>query len=114
MHDVPSAASAIDASLGGGPASALGSSFGSSPGTGDPEGPFGFSSSFFPLFGRLSFAFAQCSSPSSQIVSGTFFDGSDPLQLTFGTHDEGGAQFWDADTLIFPSTAVNPAEPIDP
>lgn len=41
-------------------------------------------------------------------------DGSNPEQLTFGTHDEGGAQFWDDDTLIFPSTAVNPAEPIDP
>src|SRR6185436_11286388 len=35
-------------------------------------------------------------------------------QITFGTHDDGGAQFVDADTLIFPSTAVNPAEPIDP
>ncbi|MCC7033443.1 MAG: PD40 domain-containing protein, partial [Acidobacteria bacterium] len=41
-------------------------------------------------------------------------DGSNPTQLTFGTHDEGGAQFWDPDTLLFPSTAVNPAEPIDP
>ena len=38
----------------------------------------------------------------------------DPQQLTFGTHDEGGAQFLDADTLVFASTAVNPAEPIDP
>jgi hypothetical protein len=38
------------------------------------------------------------------------------MQLTFGTHDDGGAQFLDADTLIFPSTALdpNPAEPIDP
>jgi Tol biopolymer transport system component len=41
-------------------------------------------------------------------------DGSDPLQLTFGTHDEGGAQFLSADTLIFASTAVDPTEPIDP
>jgi hypothetical protein len=41
-------------------------------------------------------------------------DGSNPTQLTFGTHDEGGAQFIDADTLVFASTAVNPAEPIDP
>ena len=41
-------------------------------------------------------------------------DGSDQQQITFGTHDEGGAQFWDADTLVFASTAVNPAEPIDP
>ncbi|MBA3232157.1 MAG: PD40 domain-containing protein [Acidobacteria bacterium] len=35
-------------------------------------------------------------------------------QITFGTHDEGGARFIDADTLVFPSTAVNPNEPIDP
>jgi hypothetical protein len=41
-------------------------------------------------------------------------DGSNPIQLTFGTHDEGGAQFLDANTLVFSSTAVNPAEPIDP
>jgi len=34
------------------------------------------------------------------------------LQLTFGTHDEGGAQFVDADTLVFPSTAVDPNLPI--
>lgn len=41
-------------------------------------------------------------------------DGSSPVQLTFGTHDEGGAQFLDANTLVFASTAVNPAEPIEP
>ncbi|MEZ5283533.1 MAG: hypothetical protein R2712_01745 [Vicinamibacterales bacterium] len=41
-------------------------------------------------------------------------DGSDSRQITFGTHDEGGAQFWEPNTLIFSSTAVNPAEPIDP
>jgi hypothetical protein len=41
-------------------------------------------------------------------------DGSNATQLTFGTHDEGGAQFVDANTLVFASTAVNPAEPIDP
>jgi hypothetical protein len=35
-------------------------------------------------------------------------------QITFGTHDEGGARFIDADTLVFPSTAVNPNEPMDP
>jgi hypothetical protein len=35
-------------------------------------------------------------------------------QLTFGTHDDGGAQFVDADTLVFPSTAVDPSQPIDP
>jgi hypothetical protein len=41
-------------------------------------------------------------------------NGANPLQLTFGTHDDGGAQFVDATTLVFASTAVNPAEPIDP
>lgn len=35
-------------------------------------------------------------------------------QLTFGTHDEGGAQFLDADTLVFTSTAMDPAKPIEP
>src|SRR4029077_7285106 len=35
-------------------------------------------------------------------------------QLTFGTHDDGGAQFVDADTLVFPSTAVDPNEAISP
>jgi hypothetical protein len=35
-------------------------------------------------------------------------------QLTFGTHDDGGAQFIDDDTIVFPSTAVDPNEPIDP
>ncbi len=35
-------------------------------------------------------------------------------QLTFGTHDEGGPQFLDANTLIFPSTATDPSQPVDP
>jgi WD40-like Beta Propeller Repeat len=35
-------------------------------------------------------------------------------QLTFGTHDDSGAQFVDADTLVFTSTATDPAKPIDP
>ena len=35
-------------------------------------------------------------------------------QLTFGTHDDGGAQFIDADTIVFPSTAMDPNQPIDP
>jgi Tol biopolymer transport system component len=35
-------------------------------------------------------------------------------QLTFGTHDDGGAQFVDANTIVFPSTAVDPNQPIDP
>ena len=35
-------------------------------------------------------------------------------QLTFGTHDDAAAQFVDADTLVFPSTATDPSQPIDP
>jgi hypothetical protein len=35
-------------------------------------------------------------------------------QITFGTHDDGGAQFLDDDTIVFPSTAVDPNQPIDP
>ena len=35
-------------------------------------------------------------------------------QLTFGTHDDGGAQFVDPDTIVFPSTALDPNQPIDP
>jgi hypothetical protein len=40
--------------------------------------------------------------------------GANKKQLTFGTHDDGGAQFIDAHTLVFPSTATDPAKPIDP
>ena len=35
-------------------------------------------------------------------------------QITFGTHDEGAAQFLDGDTLVFPSTATDPVASIDP
>lgn len=35
-------------------------------------------------------------------------------QLTFGTYDETGAQFLDDDTLLFSSTATDPAKPLDP
>ena len=35
-------------------------------------------------------------------------------QLTFGTHDDAAPQFLDADTLVFPSTATDPAKPITP
>jgi Tol biopolymer transport system component len=35
-------------------------------------------------------------------------------QLTFGTHDDGAAQFLDADTLVFASTATDPSQPIEP
>ena len=34
-------------------------------------------------------------------------------QLTFGTHDEAGANFIDDRTIIFPSTAVDPSQPVD-
>lgn len=35
-------------------------------------------------------------------------------QLTFGTHDEGSAQFINDRTLVFPSTATDPAVPLEP
>jgi hypothetical protein len=35
-------------------------------------------------------------------------------QITFGTHDDGGAQFIDADTLVFSSTATDPNTAIEP
>src|SRR3954451_7783034 len=35
-------------------------------------------------------------------------------QITFGTHDDGGAQFVDVDTLVFPSTAIDPSESVSP
>jgi hypothetical protein len=35
-------------------------------------------------------------------------------QLTFGTHDDSAAQFMDADTLVFSSTATDPAQPVSP
>jgi hypothetical protein len=34
-------------------------------------------------------------------------------QVTFGTHDDGAAQFLDADTIVFPSTATDPNQAID-
>ncbi|HEX2339418.1 MAG TPA: hypothetical protein VHI98_02970, partial [Vicinamibacterales bacterium] len=41
-------------------------------------------------------------------------DSGKKTQLTFGTHDDGSAKFIDADTIVFPSTAVDPTEPISP
>jgi hypothetical protein len=35
-------------------------------------------------------------------------------QLTFGTHDDAAARFLDAETLVFASTALDPAQPVDP
>ena len=35
-------------------------------------------------------------------------------QLTFGTHDDAAPQFLDADTLVFSSTAIDPARPVTP
>lgn len=35
-------------------------------------------------------------------------------QLSFGTHDDGGAQFMDESTIVFSSTATNPNQPLDP
>jgi hypothetical protein len=41
-------------------------------------------------------------------------DSGRKTQITFGTHDDATAQFVDADTLVFPSTATDPSQPIDP
>jgi hypothetical protein len=41
-------------------------------------------------------------------------DAKAKTQLTFGTQDEGAAKFLNADTLIFPSTATDPATPLTP
>ena len=35
-------------------------------------------------------------------------------QLTFGTHDDAAAQFLDETTLVFSSTATDPAKPLEP
>jgi hypothetical protein len=35
-------------------------------------------------------------------------------QLTFGTHDDTPAQFLEADTIVFSSTATDPGQPIEP
>ena len=35
-------------------------------------------------------------------------------QITFGTHDDSAAQFLDSNTIVFSSTATNPALPIEP
>jgi hypothetical protein len=35
-------------------------------------------------------------------------------QITFGTHDDSAARFLDADTVVFSSTAIDPAQTIDP
>ncbi|MEO5821487.1 MAG: hypothetical protein ABIT71_13360, partial [Vicinamibacteraceae bacterium] len=35
-------------------------------------------------------------------------------QLTFGTHDDATPQYYDNDTLVFSSTAIDPARPVSP
>jgi hypothetical protein len=35
-------------------------------------------------------------------------------QITFGTHDDSAARFYDPDTIMFASTATDPSQPIDP
>src|SRR5439155_3475736 len=42
------------------------------------------------------------------------FDTKKKLQITFGTQDESGAQFVDDHTLVFASTATDPAVPLEP
>ena len=41
-------------------------------------------------------------------------DSGKKTQITFGTHDDGTAKFIDDDTIVFASTATDPAKPIDP
>ena len=41
-------------------------------------------------------------------------ESGDRKQLTFGTHDDAGGQFIDDRTLVFSSTAIDPAQPVDP
>jgi len=41
-------------------------------------------------------------------------DTNKKTQLTFGTQDEAAAKFLDADTLVFSSTATDPATPLSP
>ena len=41
-------------------------------------------------------------------------DSKRKTQITFGTHDEAGAQFIDDHTLVFASTAIDPAVPLEP
>ncbi len=55
---------------------------------------------------RASAATRSCSGSTSRPAQKT--------QLTFGTHDDSAAQFLDADTLVFSSTATDPAQPIEP
>jgi hypothetical protein len=42
------------------------------------------------------------------------FDSKKKTQITFGTHDEASAHFIDNHTIVFSSTATDPATPIDP
>jgi hypothetical protein len=42
------------------------------------------------------------------------FAANKKTQITFGTHDDGGAKFIDPDTIVFPSTATDPNQPLDP
>jgi hypothetical protein len=42
------------------------------------------------------------------------FDTKKKLQITFGTQDETGAQFVDDHTIVFASTATDPAVPLEP
>ena len=41
------------------------------------------------------------------------FEKNAKTQITFGTHDDGGVQFIDDDTIVFPSTATDPNQPLD-
>ena len=53
-------------------------------------------------------------SAATKSCSGSTWPTGQKTQLTFGTHDDSAAQFLDADTLVFSSTATDPAQPIEP
>ena len=53
-------------------------------------------------------------SAATRSCSGSICSSGRKTQLTFGTHDDGAAQWLDADTLVFASTATDPSQPIDP
>ena len=55
-----------------------------------------------------------CPDSGSQKLFRLDLDSSKKTQLTFGTQDEAAAKFLDADTLIFSSTATDPATPLTP
>ncbi len=53
-------------------------------------------------------------SAGTRSCSASIWSTGSETQITFGTHDDTAARFLDADTIVFASTAVDPAQAIDP